>query len=134
MSTHVPTGSTPTVEINQIAEINRCLDVRHGSVPIRAVDLGLTGTVVRPDALDRVVLSRTRLPSPTEPEIGIGELTPDLRLRSVIAAGPPDYPYLYGVFGEVGAHGNDRLLAAALHTDHLRTISTLLRLRHRWGV
>jgi len=134
MSAHLPSGSTPTVELDQIAEINRCLDVSRGAALIRAVDLGLTGTVVRPDALDRVVLRRARLPIPTEPEIGIGVLTPDMRLRSVIAAGPPDYPYLYGVFGEVGAHGNDRLLAAVLHTEHLRTISTLLRLRHRWGV
>ena len=56
-------------------------------------------------------------------------------LRSVLAAGAPTFPYLYGLFGQASAGpGADDQLPALLHTRQLVLISRLLRLPHQhWG-
>ncbi len=59
-------------------------------------------------------------------------LPQDATLRRLRAAGPPSYPYVYGVFTR------DRTapdLSVELHTAQLRAISDRLHLRrHIWGV
>lgn len=54
-------------------------------------------------------------------------------LRRLRAAGPPSYPYVYGVFTR-GTDGTD-VVHVELHTAQLRAISDLLgQRRHIWGV
>jgi hypothetical protein len=76
--------------------------------------------------------------------LGLGWLPAGLELRRLEAAGPPSYPYVYGVFAggaEQAGAGHPAELhtaephTAELHTAQLRTISALLALRgHAWGV
>lgn len=57
----------------------------------------------------------------------------DALLRRLKPAGPPSYPYVYGVFTRPrGTEGN---VLVELHTAQLRAISDQLALpRHIWGV
>ena len=54
-------------------------------------------------------------------------------LRRLKPAGPPSYPYVYGIFTRpAGAQGD---VLVELHTAQLRAISDQLALpRHIWGV
>ena len=57
-------------------------------------------------------------------------------LRGRRAAGPPSYPYIYGIFARDGGTAADgRPVPVELHTRQLRAISDRLHLRaHIWGV
>lgn len=60
----------------------------------------------------------------------------DAVLRRLRPAGPPSYPYVYGVFSRENGAGPDGTTALIeLHTAQLRAISDQLSLRrHIWGV
>ena len=60
----------------------------------------------------------------------------DAVLRRLEPAGPPSYPYVYGVFSrESGASPDGAPALVELHTAQLRAISDGLSLRrHIWGV
>lgn len=60
----------------------------------------------------------------------------DALLRRLRPAGPPSYPYVYGVFTREPQRGPDaRPTLVELHTAQLRAISDRLGLRHHiWGV
>ncbi len=60
----------------------------------------------------------------------------DAVLRRLRRAGPPSYPYVYGVFSRASAADPDGPAAfVELHTAELRAISDQLSLRrHVWGV
>jgi hypothetical protein len=60
----------------------------------------------------------------------------DAVLRRLRPAGPPSYPYVYGVFSREGRANRDGTTAfVELHTAELRAISDQLNLRrHVWGV
>lgn len=68
----------------------------------------------------------------TAGSLGIGGAVPaDAVLRFLEAVGPPSYPYVFGHFSRPGEPDTARI---ALHTAHLRAVSTQLRLRrHIWG-
>lgn len=140
MGLHTLAPSTHTVEMLQVIEINdrlAGLDPADGQVGTRtghplaptAGFLGLTGAHVHPRVVDRpaaAILHQER-----QHEILV--LPGTARLRSLLAAGDPSFPYLYGIFGE--PDGARRRLPAVVHTDHLRAISWALQFRHhRWGV
>ena len=60
-----------------------------------------------------------------------GGVPEDAMLRRLRAAGPPSYPYVYGVFTRDRATPD---LSVELHTAQLRAISGRLHLRrHIWG-
>lgn len=60
----------------------------------------------------------------------------DAVLRRLRPAGPPSYPYVYGVFTrDSGRLSESRPVPVELHTQQLRAISDRLNLRrHIWGV
>jgi len=131
MSTHALSRSTRTLELAQVLQINDCLHRSEDAGPgLTAGPLGLDGTTARGAAIDRVAARVLPLPRPRE---DAAVLSPQARLRRVLAAGPPTAPYLYGVFAEDAA--GRRELPVVLHTDQLRRISGQLGLRsHRWGI
>jgi hypothetical protein len=140
MGLHTLAPSTHTVEMLQVIEINdrlACLDLGAGEVDPRtghqvaptAEFLGLTGAHVHPRVVDRAAAAI--LLQERQHEILV--LPGAARLRSLLAAGDPSFPYLYGIFGE--PDGARRRLPAVVHTEHLRAISSALQFRHhRWGV
>ena len=73
---------------------------------------------------------------PTAASLGIGDGVPgDAVLRRLRAAGPPSYPYVYGIFARDHADAEGRSVPVELHTRQLRAISDRLHLRaHIWGV
>jgi hypothetical protein len=64
------------------------------------------------------------------------EVADDAVLRRLEPAGPPSYPYVYGVFShESGGSPDGAPALVELHTAQLRAISDGLSLRrHIWGV
>jgi len=79
----------------------------------------------------------TRGGRPTAATLGIGDGVPgDAVLRRLSPAGPPSYPYVYGIFTRESSTGDvGRPLLVELHTRQLRAISDRLHLRaHIWGV
>lgn len=74
---------------------------------------------------------------PTAAWLGIRDRVPgDAVLRGLRAAGPPSYPYIYGIFARDGGTAADgRPVPVELHTRQLRAITDRLHLRaHIWGV
>ncbi len=74
---------------------------------------------------------------PTAATLGIHHGVPgDAVLCRIRAAGPPSYPYVFGVFARDGGPAvASRPVPVELHTTQLRAISTRLHLRgHIWGV
>jgi hypothetical protein len=134
MSGHTLARSTHTVEMLQIIELNdrlASLDPTVGEcLLISAEFLGLAGAEVHPRVVDRAAAQL--LPRTTRRDETL-QLPAASLLRSILAAGDPMFPYLYGVFGETD--GGRRRLPVVIHTEHLTTISSVLRFRrHRWGV
>jgi len=140
MGLHTLAVSTHTVEMLQVIEINDRLATideaaTQGDLPtgstllITAEDLGLTGATVHPRVVDRPAAAILR----QERQHETPALPAAAALRSIIAAGDPSFPYLYGIFGE--PNGGRRRLPAVVHTQHLKIISVMLNLRsHRWGL
>jgi hypothetical protein len=134
MSGHTMSRSTQTLEMTQLVEINERLladdPYRSECLLLTAEYLGLTGIVVRPTRVDRPAAAL--IPRQRHGDDGV-PLPASAQLLRLLAAGAPNYPYLYGAFGE--PNGADRELPVLLHTEHLRMISRALRLRrHQWGV
>lgn len=139
MPGHSLAPSTQTVELLQLMEINdRLAEAANavgsavgkavGSVVTLTADtLGLTGAPVRPRVVDRtaaLVLPRQERRNETL------ILPPGAPLRSLLAAGDPEWPYFYGIFDELVGR---RRLPVQVGAKHLRTISAALRLhRHHW--
>jgi hypothetical protein len=139
MPGHSLAPSTRTVELLQLMEINdRLAEATRAvgsadaaavspAVPLTADTLGLTGAPVRPRVVDRtalLVLPRQERRSETL------VLPPDAPLRSLLAAGDPEWPYFYGIFDELAGR---RRLPVQVGAGHLRTISAALGLnRHHW--
>jgi hypothetical protein len=138
MGLHSLATSTRTVEMLQVIEINDRLATiaeAQGDLPpespllITAELLGLTGATVHPRVVDRPAAAILRRQRQNETLA----LPAAAALRSILAAGDPSFPYLYGVFGE--PLGGRRRLPAIVHTEHLKIISVTLDLRrHRWGL
>jgi hypothetical protein len=134
MSGHNLARSTHTVEMAQVVEINERLAAAFDSeaqesLLITAELLGLAGATVHPNVADRPVAALIpRQRSHNE----VTALPGPARLVRVLAAGAPSYPYLYGAFAESAV--GQRELPAILHTEQLKVISSMLRLRsHQWG-
>ncbi len=74
---------------------------------------------------------------PSAGSIGVrAGVAPDAVLHRLRIAGPPSYPYVYGIFIRGAETSNDaRRAIVELHTAQLRAISDQLGLRgHTWGV
>lgn len=139
MGLHTLASSTHTVEMLQVIEINdrlAALDPASGHIDqlagncllITAEFLGMTGAQVHPRVVDRAAAAVLRQERRNETL----SLPGPAQLRSILAAGDPSFPYLYGIFGEPNGR---RRLPAVVHTGHLRTISSVLQFRrHRWGI
>jgi hypothetical protein len=135
MGLHTLAVSTHTVEMLQVIEINdrlASLDpdsvATPGNLVITADLLGLTGATIHPRVVDRAAAGALRQQRKNETLILPGAAM----LRSIIAAGDPSFPYLYGVFGEPNGR---RRQPAVVHTQHLQLISRTLDFRrHRWGL
>jgi hypothetical protein len=136
MAGHTLAATTFTVEMLQVIEINdrlARLDTDAGSgvggVRPTAGDLGLAGAQVHPRVVDSAAAALLRQERQNE-TLALPGAAP---LRSILAAGDPSFPYLYGIFGEL--NGGRRRLPVLVHTEQLQLISTTLQLRrHRWGV
>jgi hypothetical protein len=134
LATHTLASSTFTVEMLQVIEVNdrlASLDPTSGEcLFITAEFLGLTGAQVHPRIVDRAAAQM--LPRQDRQHETLA-LPASSLLRSILAAGDPSFPYLYGVFGEPGV--GRRRLPVVVHTQHLQRISSVLELRrHRWGL
>src|SRR5512144_2808823 len=140
MAGHTLAASTHTVEMLQVIEINNRLagldpgpDAdpagRDDTLLITAEFLGLADAQVHPRVVDQAAAAVLRQERRNE-TLALPGTAP---LRSILAAGDPSFPYLYGIFGE--PNGGRRRLPVLVHTEHLRAISSALRFRsHRWGV
>jgi hypothetical protein len=83
------------------------------------------------------VLARLVSGRPTAGSVGVHLGVPEgAVLQRLRPAGPPSYPYVYGVFTrEEDPTGKVRPALVELHTAQLRAISDQLHLRgHIWGV
>lgn len=107
MTDHAVALTTHTTEMRQLREMNAVLARAPSGARPTAGSIG-----VRLGVTETAVLQRLR------------------------PAGPPSYPYVYGVFGREGqGPEGERPALVELHTAHLRAISDLLHLRgHIWGV
>lgn len=106
----VPT-TTHTLEMAQIAELNRRLTGQAGSRAITAAAIGMSG----------VALQRSL----------VGNLPDAAVLVRVSWQGSPGFPDIHGHFA--GVQGGP-LLRATLHTANLNEISHRLGVRQRWGI
>jgi hypothetical protein len=62
------------------------------------------------------------------------EVPGDAVLRRLRAAGPPSYPYVYGIFVRATDRGDDRPVLVELHTASLQALCDRLHLRGQtWG-
>jgi len=103
-------ATTHTVEMTQIADLNRRLENSRSAV-ITAAEIGMTGVDV----------------------VGFGPTTLDgsAVLVKVSWEGSPEFPTVHGHFRNPGS---DRPRSADLHTHALKEISRRLHLQQRWGV
>jgi hypothetical protein len=103
-------ATTHTVEMAQIADINRRLDNSRSAV-ITAAEIGMAGADVAgfgPAALDAAAV-----------------------LLKVSWEGSPEFPNVHGHFRTAG---RDHPRSVDLHTQALKEISRRLHLQQRWGV
>ena len=110
---HRLSGTTHTVEMEQIAELSSALRERDPSQAISASLLGLQGADMSSGSDDD-----STLPG-------------DAVILSVFFDGPPDFPYVHAHFR--GGPGDQDPVTVDLHTDALRKLSRLLHLQHLWG-
>jgi hypothetical protein len=109
---HQLSGTTHTVELEQLAELSDGLAGRDPGEAISASMLGLQGAELTSEGAD-------------------GGLPAEAILARLSFEGPPEYPYVHGYFGS--RPGDDGSLRVDLHTDALRRLSHLLHLQHTWG-
>ncbi len=132
---HVLGHSTHTIELLQIQQINTGLTAGSATTSMTASAIGVAGAAVRADSLDTVAAHRAHLPAHlSEASLGRGTVAADAHLVQVVAAGPPSFPYVYGLFRTAAGGADGPLLPVPLHTEHLQKISGSLHLHHRWGV
>jgi len=132
MSNHAISPASHTVEVAQLRELNHGLGRGAPALPVTAQILGLAGARADVEHLDRVPwFPASGASSRPDHRLVAGTVQAAAVLTAVVAAGPPSFPYIYGLFG---AEGSDGLLPVQLHTEHLHRISTHLHLRHHWGV
>ena len=131
MTGHTLAPSTQTLVLRQVSEVNEWLTRLQppaGENPLLTAErLGLDGNAVHPRVLDRTVsLGLARKDRQGETLV----LPPTAPLLSLLAVGDPNWPYLYGLFGEVVGR---RRLPALMRTEHLLVVSSVLGLhRHHW--
>jgi len=109
---HQLSGTTHTVELEQLAELIDGLAERDPSEAISASLLGLQGAEL------------------TSGDAG-GRLPAEAVLARLSFEGPPEYPYVHGHFRS--SPGDEGSLTVDLHTDALRRLSHLLHCQHTWG-
>ena len=110
---HQLSGTTHTVEMEQLAELSSALRARDPSQAISASLLGLEGVGLFSGSYAG------------------GGLPGDAVLLSVSFDGPPDFPYVHAHFRR--GHGDQGPITVDLHTDALRRLSRLLHFQHVWG-
>jgi hypothetical protein len=121
-----------TAELAQVLQVNeelRRLRSADADPMLTAELLGLTGAGVHLRVLDRAAATLTRYPERRRDLPGpLDAAAPLLRL---LATGPADAPFVYGIFAE--RHGR-RELPVGVHAPQLRLISSALGLlHHSWG-
>ncbi len=132
---HVLGHSTHTIELIQVQQINTGLAAGTATTVLTAAALGLAGAAVRADSLDTVAAHRAHLPAHLSgAQLSLGTVSAESHLAQVVAAGPPSYPYVYGLFRSAGSGPEGALLPVPLHTEQLQKISSALHLHHRWGL
>jgi hypothetical protein len=109
---HQLSGTTHTVELEQLAELSEGLAGRDPGEAISASLLGLQGAELTSDGAD-------------------GRLPAEAILARLSFEGPPEYPYVHGHFRR--SPGDEGSLTVDLHTDALRKLSHLLHLQQTWG-
>jgi hypothetical protein len=104
-------GTSRTVVVDQLVEVNRRLSGHPAPPPITAADLGLGGSRLLRQA---------------------GAVLPDdAVLARLCWDGCPEYPYVHGHFRDASAADDSRVVD--LHTPALRALSRRLGLRQQWG-
>ena len=130
MAGHTLAPSTQTLALRQVSEVNERLSAAQliGGVPLlTAQALGLAGNAVHPRVIDHAVLRGNDRRRQSGEVLVLPEAAP---LLSLLAVGDPNWPYLYGLFTEVGGR---RRLPAVLRSEHLLVVSRALGLsRHHW--
>jgi hypothetical protein len=111
MRPHRTAPTTRTLELSQLVKINERL-ARTKAEPITAATLMVSGT-------------------PAGSEAGEVALPATAVLRRVSWDGPPEYPYIHGIFT---VRLNGAPLTVELHTALLRDLSRRIGLRQQWGV
>ena len=109
---HQLSGTTHTVELEQLAELSNGLAELDPSEAISASLLGLQGAELTSDGAE-------------------GRLPAEAVLARLSFDGPPEYPYVHGHFRS--RPGDEGSLTVDLHTDALRRLSHLLHRQHTWG-
>jgi hypothetical protein len=105
---HELAPTTHVLELEQLDELNARLPERNGSLTVTAGDLAM-------DAAQHPG-------SPLQPENALVGLDWD---------GPPQFPYIHGLFT---VPGHAEPVMVELHTAALRELSRRAGLRHTWGV
>lgn len=126
-----PTTHTP--ELQQVTALNERLSARSGNSDVTAAELGVAGASALPVVDGEPVPVAAPAGSP-----GAIRLPPTATLNHLFAEGPPDYPYIAGLFrtaghGATGSAPPATPLATPLHTESLRRLSRRFGLRHIWG-
>jgi hypothetical protein len=118
MTGHDLSRTTHTPELQQLRELNEQLTAaRAAGRPVTALVLGLTGQSVEgagaaasPDGLPAAAI-----------------------LDRLSAQGPPDFPYVAGLFRAATDGPQTPELQVSLHTAALRRLSHHFGLHHTWG-
>jgi hypothetical protein len=109
---HTPRpGTTHTVEMSQLAELNNRLSEHQSGPRVTASELGLAGA--------RMLSGRAD-----------GGLPGSAVLARLGWEGPADFPYVHGHFGVVGQKAS---LVVELHTAALGELGRRFGVRQQWG-